>query len=287
MSRNQNRAFGEDTPEAPITNETPQQSAPPPMPSEPTPEPVATAFNFVVPTEMVDLPSKGKYYPEGHPLNNQESIEIKHMTAKEEDILTSVSFLKKGIALDKMLQSIIVDKRIKVEDLLIGDKNALLVASRIFGYGSDYKVQVACQHCDASFDTIFDLNALTPQEEKDIEAIVKTDNKTFVVTLPKSSIVVEFRLLTSRDETTINTNKNSGTLALLKLITVSVNSQTDGFFIERALQSLPILDTTILKKAYGSMMPDVDMTQTVECTECGEAFEMGVPLSAEFFWPNL
>jgi len=247
---------------------------------------VASPFNFIVPTEVVDLPSKGQYYPEGHALYNADSIEIKHMTAKEEDILTSTTLLKKGVALDKMLQSIIVDKRIKVEDLLIGDKNALLVASRVFGYGADYSTQVTCPSCDSTYVTDFNLNELKNKELLEIEAVEKTVNNTFIVPLPKSNFVIEFRLLTSRDESAMSSNKASGSMKLLKLITISVNEQTDRFYIERALQSLPILDVSILKKAYAAVMPDINMFQDVECVECGETTEMGVPLSAEFFWPN-
>jgi hypothetical protein len=254
---------------------------------EPPPPAQAGPFNFVVPTEMIDLPSKGRFYSEGHQLCGVDTIEIKHMTAKEEDILTSTTFLKKGIALDKMLQSVIVNKQIKVEDLLIGDKNALLIASRVFGYGSDYEVRLTCANCNSQFDTVFDLSELKTKESKENESIEKTENNTFIVTLPKSSIVVEFRLLTSRDENTMSGKGFSGTMKFLKLITVSINDQIDNFYIEKALQSLPILDTSILKKTYALVMPDVDMTQTVECTECGETSEMGVPLNADFFWPDL
>ena len=85
-------------------------------------------LSFSVPTEFVDLPSKGIYYPEGHALHGVESVEIKHMTAKEEDILASESLIRKGIAIDRMLQSLLIDNNLKVKDLLVGDKNALTVA---------------------------------------------------------------------------------------------------------------------------------------------------------------
>jgi hypothetical protein len=96
----------------------------------------AETFNFSVPTEFVDMPSKGKYYPKEHPFHNKESVEIKFMTAKEEDILTSRALLKKGIAIDRMLQSILMEN-VDVDSLLVGDKNALVVAARITGYGEN------------------------------------------------------------------------------------------------------------------------------------------------------
>ena len=276
MSRNQSRI-------AP-----PPQGEPTGTPASSEAAPPVSPFNFIVPTEMVDLPSKGEYYLEGHPLHNAAAIEIKHMTAKEEDILTSATLLKKGLALDKMLQSIIVDKRIKVGDLLIGDKNALLIASRVFGYGNEYKVSLQCPQCTAVYDTVIDLNELSCKSiDQDDTAVGRTPTNTFICTLPKSELEIEFKLLTSKDQDAIADDKNTGTLALLKLITVSVNSQTDKFYVQRALESLPILDTSILKRIYATVMPDIDMTQKAECAECGEESEMGVPLNAEFFWPDL
>ena len=93
------------------------------------------------PTEVVDLPSKGLLYPEGSPLSTGK-IEIKYMTAKEEDILTSANLIKQGVVVEKLLESLIIDKSIKVDDLLIGDKNAVLIASRILAYGKEYEVEV-------------------------------------------------------------------------------------------------------------------------------------------------
>ena len=89
------------------------------------------------PTEIVELPSKGHFYINGHPLSSGK-VEIKYMTAKEEDILTSENLIRQGTVIDKLLESLIVDKSIKVDDLLTGDKNALMVASRILAYGKDY-----------------------------------------------------------------------------------------------------------------------------------------------------
>lgn len=243
-------------------------------------------FSFIVPTEVIDLPSKGKYYPEGHPLKNVDSIEIKHMTAKEEDILTSQSLIKKGVAITRLLQSIILDKSIKVDDLLIGDKNALLVASRIHGYGPEYNVNLTCPACSTRFETEIDLTDIKEKTLNVPDNITITDNGTFVTMLPKSGYEVEFRLLTSADEAKLNKEAGKGSTALLKLIISSINGQTDRFFIDRALDALPIRDSSILKKAYTSVMPDIDMSCTVECPNCFEQSKMEVPLTAEFFWPN-
>ena len=113
----------------------------------------ASALNFATPTEFVDLPSKGAYYPEGHPLHGQSSIEIKFMTARDEDILTSPTLLKKGLAIDKFLQNIIVNRAINVDTILSGDKNAILVASRINGFGAEYITKVSCPACQTLLKT--------------------------------------------------------------------------------------------------------------------------------------
>jgi hypothetical protein len=109
--------------------------------------PQTAGLQFVSPTEFVDLPSGGKFYPEGHPLHGKDTLEIKFMTAKEEDILTSKSLLKKGVAIDRMLQNLIVDNNVKLDYLLSGDKNAILIVSRISGYGSEYAVRLSCPAC--------------------------------------------------------------------------------------------------------------------------------------------
>ena len=115
-------------------------------------------LDFATPTEFVELPSKGRFYPEGHSLYQQETIEIKYMTAKDEDILTSPTLLKKGMAVDRFLQNVILDKRIKVSSLLSGDKNAILVASRINGFGHEYTTKVTCPACAAVSENAFDLS---------------------------------------------------------------------------------------------------------------------------------
>ena len=95
---------------------------------------------YKFPTEMVELPSKGYFYSEGHPLSSGR-VEIKYMTAREEDILTSQNLIKQGTVIDKLLEALVVDKSIKMDDMLIGDKNAIMVAARILGYGKNYDIE--------------------------------------------------------------------------------------------------------------------------------------------------
>jgi hypothetical protein len=254
-----------------------------------------SGFSFVVPTEFVDLPSQGRYYPEGHPLHNQESIEIKQMTAKEEDMLTSRTLLKKGIALDRVVQSLIVDKTINVDSLLIGDKNALIIATRVSGYGNEYKTKVTCPACASTDEYNFDLNDSVVYRGEDMHILSITDNQdgTFDVVLPKLKTNVTFRLLIGADEKNLLTNKASRNVGFEKLITtqlsrilLAINGDDSRDTIEYVVDNMPSIDSRHLRACYRAAAPNIDLTQTFVCEECGHDEEMEVPLTADFFWPD-
>lgn len=250
------------------------------------------SLSFVVPTEFVDLPSKGKFYKQGHPLHNKSSIEIRFMTAKEEDILTSKSLLKKGIAIDKMLESVIVDKNVKIDDLLLGDKNALIIAARITGYGSEYETKVTCPSCGASGKYSFDLREFKSTEGGDSEHAKLTENGTFKLTLPVSKFEVEVRLLSGADEKRIadmfssKTVKNveSNVTDQFKMFLVSVNGNSSREMLDKFVEVMPAADSRFLRKEYEKLSPNVDLSQQIECTECGTVTEMEVPFTTDFFW---
>jgi len=256
-----------------------------------------TPLSFVIPTEFVDLPSKGKYYPAGHPLKDQETIEIRHMTAKDEDILTSRTLLKKGIAVDRMIQNIIVDKAIKIQDLLIGDKNAVIVAARINGYGPEYEVKTACPTCGYKNNTVFNLSELNTQAEQEEvfeeHSIEKTDNNTFLLTVPRSKVVVELKLMTSHDETAMAARAQKrkkhnlpDTLFTDQLRTIIASVQGDPSTVGQYINSLPALDSRYIRKIYNLIMPSIDLTQDFVCTECDQEDRLEVPFTTEFFWPK-
>jgi hypothetical protein len=261
------------------------------------PPAAVSPLNFVAPTEFVELPSKGQGYKEGHPLKDQDVIEIKYMTAKEEDILTSVTLLKKGIAVDRFMQNIICDSGIKVEDLLIGDKNAILIAARSSGYGSEYETQVACPSCSTKSDMTFDLT--TPQIlESKYDAdlgITKTDNGTFMIKMPYSKFNVEIRLLTGKDEkfiNQINKKKSKGGIAettmtdQYKRMIVSVEGLTEKTTIDHYVDNMPLRDARHLRLSYRMVSPDIKITQDFECRSCGHQQELEVPFGADFLWPD-
>jgi hypothetical protein len=250
-------------------------------------------LHFVAPTELVELPSKGLLYREGHPLHKQEEIEIKLMTAKEEDILVNKSLLKKGVALDRMLQSIIVNKKIKLNDLLVSDKNAIVVAARVSAYGSDYKAQVTCPSCNASSEYEFDLEdkELKYLYEHGREDITIAESGNFLITLPKTKVEIEFKLLTGHDEKRLLeiNKKNKGIIPLtdqFKSFVVSANGVADKTLISNFIDVMPAFDSKFLRSAYTQALPAVDLKQYFECSECDHSQDMEVPFTVEFFWPR-
>jgi len=250
-------------------------------------------LSFLSPTEFVELPSKGKFYPPNHPLYNKETLEIRFMTAREEDILTSKSLLKKGIAVDRMLESVLVDKSIKLDELLIGDKNAMIIAARITGYGDDYETKVQCPACAANVRHSFDLSNLkttfpNPENEKQL-----LETGTFKTKLPVSKFEVEMRLLNGSDEKYLSSLSEQRKAAKveestmsdqLKLIIVSINGEKDKSLIGRFVDICPAADAKHIRKLYTENTPNVDMTQKFNCRSCEAEMEMEVPFTVDFFW---
>ena len=258
-------------------------------------------FNFAIPTEFVDLPSGGRYYSEDHPLYKQDTLEIKYMTAKEEDILNSPSLLKKGVAIDRMLDNLIVDKRVKTKDLLIGDKNALVVAARVSGYGSDYSARVTCPSCKKSSEEEIDLEtALTMQGAvKDIiegvEQVSMSSRGYPQLTLPKSGYTIEMRFMTSTDERELEQiqekakKHNLGDSIytnILKRMILSVNDDPDVSTIHQFVELLPAMDSKFIRGTYKILNPTAQLQHDYTCVHCGHDGTVEVPINPTFFWPE-
>jgi hypothetical protein len=278
------------------------ESPPPSVVNEPAGNNVG--LNFVVPTEHVELPSRGMFYPEDHPLHGQETIEIKHMTAKEEEILTSRTLLKKGIAIDRLLQNVILDKRINVNNLLVGDKNAVLVYTRMLAYGSEYSAKVTCPSCGEISEHQFDLQAGTTTHPGDFEddaaeGFSNVTDSTFGILLPKTQVLAEVRLLFGEDEsylTRVLENRKKRKLighltdslltAQMKRAIVSLNGVTDRSQIDQFIMNMPAADSRHFRRVYAALTPNYDLKQEFSCSACGDSSDMEVPLTAEFFWPK-
>ena len=240
--------------------------------------------DFKLPTEIIKLPSKGKLYPEGHPLSTGE-VEMKYMTAREEDILTNQAYIRDGIVLDKLLQSLIVTE-FDYSDLLIGDKNAIMVAARILGYGKDYKFSYAGQ--DENVDlTLIDPLPLTEEIE------TSTSNE-FSFTLPSSGNIITFKLLTHSDEkkieqelkglTKLNKNSSPTVTTRLKYHILSVNGEDERKKVREFVDNyLLAQDSRALREEIKRIGPDVDLTFFPE----GSDKRVDIPIGVSFFWPDI
>jgi hypothetical protein len=255
-------------------------------------------FSFTTPTEIVDLPSGGAFYPAGHPLHGIDAVEIKFMTAKEEDILVNKAYLRKGDVLDRLLQSVIVDKSIEVGSLLVGDKNALVYATRITGFGSSYTTEITCPACTTTTEYEFDLEESYTLKKvpEEIENVTPTTRGTFVVeTLPQTQAEVEIKLLSSDDESHRMKNADSKeqnnisysfVKEYMKSYIVAVNKEQSTSYIDSFLQNAPSSDTRYLRKIINIITPNASLTHNYDCQDCGVETALEVPLRAEFFWPQ-
>ena len=263
-----------------------------------SPPPNMAPLDFSTPTEFVELPSEGRYYPEDHPLHNESVVEIRHMTAKDEDILTSRALLKKGLALDRFLKNILVDKRIDMDSLYVGDKNAILVGARVTGYGPSYDTQITCPVCATTNKFSFDL------DEPDVYSggefgeydILENPQGTFTIKTPSTKVDVEVKLFTGRDEKYLMKNAEekkkrklpeSSLTDQLNLMIVSVNQRTDNVTIKSFIDNMPARDARYLREAYEKCVPNVDLAQGFTCSTCDyETDQMEVPFTTDFFWPK-
>ena len=264
-------------------------------PSKMVSENETSPLDFTTPTEFVDLPSGGVYYSEDHPLHGKDSVEIRFMPAKDEDILPSKSLLKKGLAIDRLLQNIIVDRSIKLGDLLIGDKNALVVAARVTGYGSEYVTRVTCPACAAVQEYQFDLDTGEHNIGGDHPDASEVGTGLWAVTCPKSNVEVTLGLLTGQDEKIMLQSQQrrkkqklpeTAATEQLKLIIRSVAGNTDSLTINKFVNIMPAHDARYLRSVYEALMPNVNLDQDFECVECGFDMEMEVPFTTDFFWPK-
>jgi hypothetical protein len=239
-----------------------------------------------IPTETVSLPSKGLLYPETSPLAKGE-IEMKYMTAKEEDILTNANYIRNGTVIDKLLQSLIVTP-IDYNELLIGDKNAIIIAARVLGYGKDYKFTSGGKEYTA------DLSKL---EDKKVDySLYKRGANEFLFTLPQSGNVVTFKLLTHGDEQKIeaeirglqkiNPNSSSDLTTRLKHMITSIEGKHEQKDIRDFVDNyLLAQDSRALRKYYNEITPDID---TIYYPEGDDYTKEGIdiPVSINFFWPD-
>ena len=245
------------------------------------------------PTEVLSLPSKGLLYPEDSPLRSG-TIDVKYMTAKEEDILTSTNLIQQGKVIDKLLESVIANPEVKLDDMLIGDKNALLVGTRVLGYGKDYKINLRDPDTGTKVEHSIDLTTLK-NKEVDLKSIEGKSVLEFE--LPNSKKVLEFKFLTHSDEVKIAedlkglekieklTGVSSGLTTRLKYQIVSVDGKKDQQIINNFIDNeFLALDHREFRTYVEKVTPDIELKFDYT-SQTGNLHTLDIPLGIGFFWP--
>jgi len=249
------------------------------------------------PTEIIDLPSKGLLYPEGHPLASGK-IEMKYMCAKEEDILTSQNLIKQGVVLDKLFQSMIVTP-VNYDDILIGDKNAIMIAARVLGYGKKYDIEIKCPGCSTPNKVSIDLTLVKDKVIDDTLLSKQNHSQEFEFVLPQTKRVIRFKLLTVglskqieielKGMKKVKSSEVSSELTTrMKHIITAVDGNADIQYIRNFVENeFFAFDARALRKYLSDIHPDVDLSFNFECTECSHSKEgMPIILDVNFFWPG-
>lgn len=242
------------------------------------------------PTEVLDLPSKGLVYPKDHPLSSGQ-ITIKYMTAKEEDILSNQNLIRKGIVLDKLFESIIIDK-VDPKDIIIGDKNAIILATRVLGYGPRYDIKFYSSVIGDTLETSIDL---TKVNTKEVDFSIFNNKNEFEFVTPIGKNKLTFKLLTHGDELNIEKDiealqkmNKEGSFEIttrLRYMIKSVDGNSDVSTINRYINGMLARDSKSFREYVRSISPDMNMT--FEYTHSnGEVEALPITMGVNFFWPS-
>jgi len=255
---------------------------------------MADDFGFEVPVESVPLPSNGTVYPADSSLYGKETVDIRAMTAREEDILTSRALIKKGTVITHLIRSCLVDKTIDVDEMLVGDRNAIMTALRVTGYGSDYNAEVDCPQCGERSKQEFQLTEL-PIKRLETSPVADGANL-FEFTLPMTQKKIHFKFLTGHDEANITVlmerRKKQGAQGESLVTTrlshqmVAIDGIKDKNKIATFIKNMPARDSLALRKHVDKAEPGLDMKTWMDCPHCMESSEVRLPMGANFFWPD-
>lgn len=265
-----------------------------PVASTQTQAPVAQKVETKFPTEVINLPSKGWFYPSENPLSSG-TLEVKMMTAKEEDILTSKNLIQKNIVLDKLLDSVIVNKAISPDDMFSCDRNAAFFAIRRLAYGDIYEATLTCGRCNKENSLSIDLSKMD-NRPFNFEKHPQGENA-FTFKLPYSGITITYKLLSKKDENVIEQElaglakiskeiSKEVTTRLTHIIT-AVDGDTNKAKVRKFVnESLVSKDSLAFRKHVRENMPDIDTTFDFSCVHCGLERKEETPMGVNFFWPN-
>jgi len=254
-------------------------------------------FGWQVPVEAVPLPSEGKIYPPDSNMHGKQTVNIKAMTAKEEDILSSRALIANGTVILELINSSIMDSDVNPNDLLSGDRNALMIAIRITGYGPEYPVNMTCPGCRKTDKHVFNLADL-PIKRLTIDPVTPGDN-CFEYKLPVTKKTVHFKFLTGRDNDMIEAEASkmaklfpddyvgSSVTRRLRFSVVSIDGITDRNKIAKFVENMPAMDSSKLRSYIKNNEPGIEMSGNLNCNSCGRVSEVSLPLGASFFWPRV
>lgn len=280
----------------PKKTDMPQIAAQDSIRNIPRSSPVQDVFGWSIPVEQIPLPSGGLIYPSSSSLFRKDTVQIKAMTAQEEDILMSRALIKEGTVVSHLIKSCLIDKSIDPRELLSGDRNAILVSIRITGYGADYKSSVTCPSCKKVSSEVFDLSGI---EIRRLGAKPITEGvNEFDFTLPVSKKHVIFKLTTVADEEEDQQRREKMqklfpdakvegvvTRALENQV-ISIDGHTERPAISAFIRSMPAADSRALRKHMNEIEPGLNMQLDFTCKFCGDESKVGVPLGVSFFWPE-
>ena len=270
-----------------------KQNTQPPAAAPQVAPPAQVEQKLDFPVEYIDLPSEGHFYPLSSPLSSGR-IQLKYMTAREEDILTNQNLIKKGVVLDELLKALIVTPNVKLDDILVGDKNAIFIAARRLAYGDEYPAKITCPKCGEENEVKINLGELK-SKEFDFSKYTKGENA-FSFQLPISKKTVVYRLLTHKDEGDIDaelkglakiSKANTPEMTTrLKYSIVSVDGNSDRGVVKKFVDNMLAKDSMALRRYIRENTPDMDMTFDFTCSACGHNERMAMPLGVDFFWPT-
>jgi rubredoxin len=248
---------------------------------------------FQVPTETVELPSEGRFYP-----NGKSKVEIKYMTAEEDDILFSPDLIKSGRVLDALLDVVVVDRDLRPENMLSGDRNYVLIETRKTGFGDDYQPgEMSCKSCNYEYSPIVDLSKLSKKSLP--ENISPDENGEFSVEMPMMKVEVKFRFLNGHDEKRLakiaeRGQKKSGQFRISRMITekyllqiMEVNGNRDKSYIKKYISAMPTRDSYFFRDYVRKIEPGIDLSYEFECPACGNIEIKDVPITPKLFYPDM
>lgn len=252
-------------------------------------------LSFVTPTEMVNLPTEGKFYPIENPLCNVAQVEIKHMTAKEEDMLSGAGATVPDKLFDQLIDSLLIDKTIKAEMFCEEDKTAILIQARITGYGREYSVMDFCVNCSKMVKINFDLKKQKIIKNEKSHIDYDPEKNQFYVTLPKSEIPLTLKNFSDADRKALERERQKKkelnidfnyTVSYLKTIITAIADNYDSNLIDKLIEVMPAADAKFLNNVFQDCRPKISTMQQVTCTECNSVSRKEVPVSWAFFRIN-